>query len=69
MLHGRLGQRYQAVDSERRRPGPGRLIYRNMHWGQVPDHNGGGLTPLARLKACESPWVLAAGAADFVGAA
>ena len=41
----------------------------NMHRGQVPGHCGlgGRLTP--RLKASESPWALAAGAADILRAA
>ena len=75
MRHCRLRQRYQAVDSERRRPGKGRLGYHraiqyNMHRGQVPGHCRGGLTPfqLGRLKACEAPWVLTAGAADILRA-
>ena len=45
------------------RPGPIRITPCNMHRGQIPGHCRGGLTPLARLKAFESQWVLTAGAA------
>ena len=48
------------------RPGPSRIPPCDMHQGQVPGHCGGGLIPLARLKACESPWVLTAGIADIL---
>ena len=51
------------------RPGPTRILPCNMHRGQVPDHCGGGLTPLARLKACESQCVLTGGAVDILRAA